>query len=656
MLSYSHQGKLGERFMRFQSFKIAFSDSCDPDVKHDLGLVNFKFDKDDRKLGKHIFLKETQKNPRLKSRRFASECLIIARLINEVTMKVDWRFIDKNNFPVQEIEDFIEKSTARCLPIDFSQEGGELGDIKKEMKKKLQRIILEAAGLREKSKDNLSSKKPEPIENKIYEVIELREKPKDVLSSKKLKPIEIKDCSQDSFEIIEELGRNHSAGRITYKAKQSETGLIVVIKEFTFVYGSWGGYNQIEKEIQTLSKLNHPNIPKYLGKYEFEKSLFLVQEYIEAPSLTTYGKLSLDEVKEIALLILDLLIYLQSLNPPVIHRDLKPENILLTPNGEIYLVDFGLARTGVGTVGASTMLGGTPGFAPPEQLFGKRLGLSSDLYSAGITLICLISGIRTAEIEQFINEDLEVDFAKILPKNASWELRDWLKKMVAAKPSQRFKNALQAKNSLENVNLERELTSQKTESSREFRSWLKQKVNSKPSLQFIKISQVKKLLADINLEIKLIFQNTRLKPVNNLIATVQEKGKYLGKNSLNILVILVFWGIFIFVLNELAIPQAPMRACSEGGIVAEITNWLSSLFSLLYSEPSEEAIDVTLGNPACQFIGLGTVALVSAFIGYVYYQLNHQPRPGAWLFDLIMGFLVVVTASLSLIDRIISWN
>lgn len=266
-------------------------------------------------------------------------------------------------------------------------------------------------------------------------------------------PVEIKTFSPDRFEFLESLGSNHSAGRITHKARHLKSGQIVVIKEFTFVNSSWDGYKQIEKEINTLSRLNHPNIPKYLGKYEFEKSLFLVQEYIEAPSLATYGKLPLDEVKDIALSILDILVYLQSLNSPIFHRDIKPENILYQQESkEVYLVDFGLAK-GVGTVGLSTMIGGTMGFMPPEQILGKKLSSASDLYSLGITLVCLLSGIPSSEINQLINHQFEIDFSKVIPNNVSWEFRDLLKNLTHPSQEQRFQSAFQAKQELINIEL-----------------------------------------------------------------------------------------------------------------------------------------------------------------------------------------------------------
>ncbi len=153
-----------------------------------------------------------------------------------------------------------------------------------------------------------------------------------------------------NYVILEELGRNSLAGRVTFKAKDNRNKKIVVVKKFQFVSNSWDGYKLVQKEIDTLSKLHYPNIPKYLGQYEDEQGFCLVQEYIDAPCLASFGQLPIAEVTEIALSILDILAYLQKLSPPVFHRDIKPENILYNrETKQVYLVDFGVAKTGGGT-------------------------------------------------------------------------------------------------------------------------------------------------------------------------------------------------------------------------------------------------------------------------------------------------------------------
>jgi eukaryotic-like serine/threonine-protein kinase len=85
---------------------------------------------------------------------------------------------------------------------------------------------------------------------------------------------------------------------------------------------------------------------------------------------------------------LDALEYLHSQTPPIIHRDIKPQNIQLTPDGRIFLLDFGLSKSG-----NTSKPGWTPGFAPREQISGEGTDVRTDIYSMGATLYYLFTGV-----------------------------------------------------------------------------------------------------------------------------------------------------------------------------------------------------------------------------------------------------------------------
>lgn len=263
--------------------------------------------------------------------------------------------------------------------------------------------------------------------------------------------------SSYGYEIIEELGRNREGGRITWKATKNKTGEEVVLKQFCFATAdsSWSGFNAYEREIQVLQCLNHPGIPRYLDSFATKDGFCLIQEYKKAATLGQRRSFEAQEIKTIALKLLEILVYLQNRIPPVIHRDIKPENILVDEQLNIYLIDFGMSRIGDREVTASSIFKGTPGFIPPEQI--RKPIEASDLYALGATLVCSIAGIGTSEIQEFTAEDdpYRFEFSKLANKTTKLNLRfiRWLEKMVEPKVKDRFANAIEALKALEPINI-----------------------------------------------------------------------------------------------------------------------------------------------------------------------------------------------------------
>ncbi len=260
------------------------------------------------------------------------------------------------------------------------------------------------------------------------------------------------DFSHLGYQINKELGKNHFGGRITHLAEVENDKKQVVIKEFRFadVGADWSGFKAYEREIEVLKQLNHPRIPSYLTTFETPQGFCLVQEYKDAPSLAVENKFTPQEVKQIAISILEILVYLQQRNPQIIHRDIKPENILVDKNLNAYLVDFGFAKVSSNEVALSSVASGTPGFIPPEEYFGRDLTEASDLYSLGVTLICLLSGTRSVNVGKLIDDEYRFDF-KSLPSNIHPKFVEWLSKMVEPNIKHRFANAGDALQALKSI-------------------------------------------------------------------------------------------------------------------------------------------------------------------------------------------------------------
>lgn len=260
----------------------------------------------------------------------------------------------------------------------------------------------------------------------------------------------------DRYQIIELLATK--AGRRTLLAKDLRTEKLVAVKLLTFdTEFSWEDLKLFEREVQTLKSISHPAIPRYLDYFDWDsdrgKHLALVQSYIEGESLEKQVQegrhFTESEIKDIARQLLEILIYLHGLNPPVIHRDIKPSNIILANRsgnsvGQVYLVDFGSVQTASAKVNGTMTVVGTYGYMPPEQ-FGGRVVAASDLYSLGATIVFLATGIHPANLPE-VGEIYE--FTELT--NLSDELNRWLHQMLEFSLKRRFPNAQAALNALEN--------------------------------------------------------------------------------------------------------------------------------------------------------------------------------------------------------------
>ena len=249
----------------------------------------------------------------------------------------------------------------------------------------------------------------------------------------------------DRYQIKELLSQK--AGRRTFLAKDLQSQVPVVIKLLRFGDGfEWDDLKLFEREAATLKNLDHPEIPKYLDYFETDgidtPGFALVQSYIEAPSLATLiargRKFSEAGIIELADRLLDLLTYLHQQHPPVIHRDIKPSNILLgncsgNSIGDVYLVDFGSVQTVAKKEEGTITIVGSYGYIPLEQ-FGGQTITASDLYSLGMTLIHLLTGMHPAELSQV---DGRVKFNAEISKR----FERWLEKMTHPHLDKRFDSA-----------------------------------------------------------------------------------------------------------------------------------------------------------------------------------------------------------------------
>ena len=179
-----------------------------------------------------------------------------------------------------------------------------------------------------------------------------------------------------------------------YEAIDDTVDSIVAIKE-TFA-DTDKLRSAFEHEAKLLANLKHPVLPRVMHHFLQGDRQFLVMEFVDGLNLAQLLELRGLPFRYETIIpwtekLLDALAYLHRQREPIIHRDIKPANIKVTNEGEIYLLDFGLAKGAPGQE-TSSVHGYTAAYAPLEQLNNAGTYAQSDLYSLGATLHHLLTG------------------------------------------------------------------------------------------------------------------------------------------------------------------------------------------------------------------------------------------------------------------------
>jgi serine/threonine-protein kinase len=186
---------------------------------------------------------------------------------------------------------------------------------------------------------------------------------------------------------------------------------------------------RFERERDILASLNHAHIASLLDAGVTSSGQpWLALQYVEGEPLTTWcDRMQLDLSGRVRLFLQVLQAVQHAHANLVIHRDLKPANILVTPQGQVQLLDFGIAKlldADGASIGATelTRAAGqplTPQYASPEQMRGLPLSTASDLYSLGVVLYELVSGERPYELKRESAAQLEQAILEIDPRAPS---------------------------------------------------------------------------------------------------------------------------------------------------------------------------------------------------------------------------------------------
>jgi serine/threonine protein kinase len=197
------------------------------------------------------------------------------------------------------------------------------------------------------------------------------------------------------FDIYEDQVIGEGGMGILYRARQHSLGRPVAVKVIRDVFTASPEFVQrFRQEAELLAQVNHPNVVQVFGTGTWHGRLFYAMELVEGQDVATRLRekqnFTPDEVLHVAEGVARALAAAWKFR--IVHRDIKPSNILLTPQGDIKVADFGLAKSLRIPKSDSRLIAGTSEYISPEQGMGKAVDIRSDIYSLGVVLYELLMG------------------------------------------------------------------------------------------------------------------------------------------------------------------------------------------------------------------------------------------------------------------------
>lgn len=151
---------------------------------------------------------------------------------------------------------------------------------------------------------------------------------------------------------------------------------------------------RFKREARAVANLQHQNIVNVYDWGADEEVYYLVMEYLKGQNLKDFlnsrAPLAPDTVVDIASKICDALT--EAHDHEIVHRDIKPQNIILTENGELKVTDFGIAKAASATMTQTGSILGTAHYISPEQALGRKVDVTSDIYSLGVLMYEMLTG------------------------------------------------------------------------------------------------------------------------------------------------------------------------------------------------------------------------------------------------------------------------
>ena len=208
-----------------------------------------------------------------------------------------------------------------------------------------------------------------------------------------------------------------------------------------------------EKEISLLKHMKHPALPRIVDFFTNDGKMYIVMDYIEGETLSEKldreGKQKEEDVVRWIRSVCEVLNYLHTRENAIIYRDIKPSNIMITPEGNVKLIDFGIARTYKSNSNSDTEYLGSRGYAAPEQC--SKTGQSderTDIYGVGATMYHLLTGKHPDQ------PPYEFYPIRKWDKNFSRGVQQIVQKCVMTDPQYRYQTAYDVMDALDNYKTE----------------------------------------------------------------------------------------------------------------------------------------------------------------------------------------------------------
>jgi serine/threonine-protein kinase len=222
----------------------------------------------------------------------------------------------------------------------------------------------------------------------------------------------------------------------------------------------------LDREVNLLSGLKHKGIPSIYDSFILDNFGYIITEFVFGQNLANIlkayeGGMPEAEIIRIALEICKILDYLHNLDNPIIYGDLKPGNILVDDDGIVKLVDFSLSRQkSVGESGiGNNIIGGTPGYAPPEQFLpGGIVDEKSDIFAIGTTLFYLLTG-QNPPINLSSPGNSQTNIFTAINKSISPSLKYVIEKCIRVDNADKYENVREVEQDLLAISQRRALPS-----------------------------------------------------------------------------------------------------------------------------------------------------------------------------------------------------